>query len=544
MTGPSARERAGRRPSRNGRDPGGALERMAEALDCAVYELDCESGRIVWTTALTAGFGYPPDVIEAGYDWWHARVHPDDSERAEREYLAALASGREMYAGEYRFETDDGNYRDVLDRATIVRGSDGSPVRVVGRDGHVVWVHDESVVVHDDAGRPLCAQGFLLDITERKRIEDALRRSEAILRAVSFAAERFLRARSWPEVIADVLGRLGEAASASRVYIFENEGVAGGRVLTSQRCEWVAEGIAEVGNAELQRHRLPAEWAVKLARGLVVCESADEWPLEVRPLLAGQGICSLALVPVVVEQEWWGFFGFDECREEREWSPAETDALRAAAGTLGAAVQRERAEQGLQKANDDFQTVAAAIKCAIYEWDVGADEVYWTEGVAAAFGYSLDEVSTSYEWWLGRIHPDRSVQREATRERARGSETILLAEDEPAVRALVHEILTGLGYGVIGAANGADALELAASVGRIELLVTDVVMPGVGGPELAERLAAERPGLRVLFMSGYTQNAVSDRAALPPGHDFLPKPFSPGELEQRVRGLLDALPPA
>jgi len=123
------------------------------------------------------------------------------------------------------------------------------------------------------------------------------------------------------------------------------------------------------------------------------------------------------------------------------------------------------------------------------------------------------------------------------------AETILLAEDEPAVRALVSEILEGLGYRVIAAGNGSDALAQVDAAGPIDLLVTDVIMPLVGGLEPAERLVAEWPELRVLFMSCFTQKRVFDRASLPRGRDFLPKPFSPGELEQRVRKLLDA-PPA
>ena len=113
---------------------------MAEALDCAVYELDCASERIVWTTALTAGFGYPPNVIETGYGWWLERVHPADRERAEREYFDTLDRGVEKYAGEYRFRTNGGAFRDVLDRATIERGMDGRPPprrRRHGRRHHI-----------------------------------------------------------------------------------------------------------------------------------------------------------------------------------------------------------------------------------------------------------------------------------------------------------------------------------------------------------------------------------------------------------------------
>lgn len=120
-----------------------------------------------------------------------------------------------------------------------------------------------------------------------------------------------------------------------------------------------------------------------------------------------------------------------------------------------------------------------------------------------------------------------------------GTETVLLAEDEDSVRAAVRDGLTRLGYRVIDAADGATALERAAAqTGKIDLLVTDVVMPGLSARELAERLLVSHPGLKIIYMSGYSDAAIGDPDASSRGAVFLRKPFSAEALARRVREVL------
>lgn len=123
----------------------------------------------------------------------------------------------------------------------------------------------------------------------------------------------------------------------------------------------------------------------------------------------------------------------------------------------------------------------------------------------------------------------------------RGTETILLAEDEPMVRNLTARVLREQGYHLLEAATGLDALTLAAEFGqnRIDLLLTDVVMPKMGGKELADRLKAARPGIKVLFASGYTDEAIVRQGILDRAIPFIQKPFSPKALMRKVREVLD-----
>jgi CheY-like chemotaxis protein len=120
-------------------------------------------------------------------------------------------------------------------------------------------------------------------------------------------------------------------------------------------------------------------------------------------------------------------------------------------------------------------------------------------------------------------------------------EVILLAEDEPVVRKLTATILTRLGYRVLVAEDGTAALTLArAHEGRIDLLLTDVVMPSMNGRELAERIVAERPGTPVLFMSGYTEDPTLKQAIADERVAFLDKPFTAAQLSARVRDVMSA----
>ncbi len=123
----------------------------------------------------------------------------------------------------------------------------------------------------------------------------------------------------------------------------------------------------------------------------------------------------------------------------------------------------------------------------------------------------------------------------------RGTETILLVEDETAVRKLVAEVLVAQGYNVLTASNPDEAAQISAGYAKtIHLLLTDLVMPRWNGRQLAEHLAFSRPGMKVLFMSGYTDDAIVQHGILSPGTAFIQKPFTPQTLTRKVRGVLDS----
>src|SRR5438105_2381837 len=176
---------------------------------------------------------------------------------------------------------------------------------------------------------------------------------------------------------------------------------------------------------------------------------------------------------------------------------------------------------------------------------LGLAMVYGTVKQSGGFiwVYSEPGRGATFKIYLPRVDaPVESAAPPAPVERPpRGSETVLLAEDEPAVRAIARQALERQGYTVLAAPSGADALALAAQHGAtIHLLLTDVVMPGMSGRDLADRLTAQRPGIRVLYISGYTDNAIVRHGMLEPGLAYLQKPFRPDALVRKVREVLDA----
>ncbi|MGB7624132.1 MAG: response regulator, partial [Terriglobia bacterium] len=121
-----------------------------------------------------------------------------------------------------------------------------------------------------------------------------------------------------------------------------------------------------------------------------------------------------------------------------------------------------------------------------------------------------------------------------------GSETVLLVEDEDAVRALECEVLGMYGYTILEASNGQEAIQIfERQMDSIQLVITDLVMPKMNGRELAERITSLRPETRVLFVSGYTPEAVARRGILEPETLFLQKPFTPYSLAHKVREVMD-----
>ncbi|OGK93243.1 MAG: hypothetical protein A2X50_11490 [Candidatus Rokubacteria bacterium GWF2_70_14] len=162
-------------------------------------------------------------------------------------------------------------------------------------------------------------------------------------------------------------------------------------------------------------------------------------------------------------------------------------------------------------------------------------------------GYILVEsvpgLGTTFTIYLPRVEEDAAPvpASPAPAVLPRGTETILLVEDAPELRALALDILRGSGYTVLEARQGNEALlVLERHAGPIHLLVTDVVMPQMGGRALAERLASLRPEMKVLYVSGYSEAAIAQHGVLDPGTAFMAKPFTADELTRKIREVLDA----
>jgi two-component system cell cycle sensor histidine kinase/response regulator CckA len=151
-------------------------------------------------------------------------------------------------------------------------------------------------------------------------------------------------------------------------------------------------------------------------------------------------------------------------------------------------------------------------------------------------------VGTTVTSYFPRVHeaPQREPARARPQAELRGTETVLVAEDQTAVRDLIVRVLSGLGYTILSARDGADAMTTEAGhAGPIDLLLSDVIMPGLNGPDLAQRLLARRPALKVLYVSGFTSHLALHLGTIGGRAAFLQKPFSPDRLALKVREVLD-----
>ncbi|MEX0990907.1 MAG: PAS domain-containing protein [Actinomycetota bacterium] len=361
------------------------LRSLVETLPVVIYMDDYATGTTLFVSPQVESFiGYSPSEFEARPNMWKEIVHPDDHERVEA--------------------FDEEWFRSVRPWSL--------EYRLIARDGNVVWVHDEAVVVHDDDGTPSRWQGVWLDITERKRAEAELARRDAVSDAVAFAARRLLRATSWHDEMNGILQHLGEASEVSRAYVYENLLDDAGELASTIRFEWDAPGAPRMFDRKLNvaypfRDGF-MHWVEELGAGRVIHGPVDERPGREKQFMNEEGVRSRAIVPVFVDAEWWGYIGLDDCVREREWSITEIDALKSAAETLGAAIHRQEADSRLQEAEQQYRALVEHIPAVLYI-DVPGEEMistYIGPQVESMLGITQQAWITDPQIWEKHLHPD------------------------------------------------------------------------------------------------------------------------------------------
>lgn len=219
---------------------------------------------------------------------------------------------------------------------------------------------------------------------------------DIILETMGHAAEQFLRTSDLHGNIQNLIERLGSVTNVSRVYIFENVCSNNNTLMMRQRYEWVAAGITrQLDNPELQN--LPyqtggfARWERRLREGDVIYGEVETFPASEHTLLEAQDIRSIAVVPIFVGQQWWGFIGFDNCHHSHLWSTAEIDTLRMAASIIGAAIQRERMQEKLRESEASLRALLNAIQESAFLIDTDGVVLQANQTVAALYGYTVEQ---------------------------------------------------------------------------------------------------------------------------------------------------------
>lgn len=192
------------------------------------------------------------------------------------------------------------------------------------------------------------------DVHERKQAELSLRRREAMMGALSLAAQRFLTSAAWETNIATFLEHLGQAAEVGRVFIFQNYDCEDGRLFTSLCYEWTAPGIAaQIENPAVRQIPVqsigPVSWQADLSQRKLVTTLVRDLSVGDRTPFLERGVRSFVIVPIFVETRWWGSLGLEDFTNDRQWSKTNLDALQAAAEILSASEARARSENALYR---------------------------------------------------------------------------------------------------------------------------------------------------------------------------------------------------
>ena len=199
---------------------------------------------------------------------------------------------------------------------------------------------------------------------EIKKQTADLQRQNKVLEAVSFAAGQFLQRKDWQRTVKNVLERLGEAMDASRVYIFDM--IDEKREVSHQLYEWTAPGVpAFIADPALQHFSFPENgfdrWVEVMKEGKFIGGNIKTFPSSEQQELKRQGIYALMIFPIFDDDVWWGFIGFDETRQEREWTDNEIAALETAASLLGIAIHYYRIEKEISARTRELEVLNKAM---------------------------------------------------------------------------------------------------------------------------------------------------------------------------------------
>ncbi|HEY2253928.1 MAG TPA: response regulator [Planctomycetaceae bacterium] len=512
------------------------LQQLVSQTPAVIYALKYEGDayRPDWVSQSVEHLTGYADTEFLAPEWWLEHVHPEDLDRALDVMAALTTQGRSSV--EYRFRCRDGSYRWLFDQKRLIRNAMGVPVEIVGS-----W----------------------LDITDRKRFEDQTRQSQkmdaigrlaagvahdlndlltAIMGYTAAAADGLHSDGPFHEDIEEVEKAANRAAVLVRQLMsFSRRQMLAPVVLdfNSLLAETTKTLERQVGEeVDYLIHPADRLWQVKI--------DPDQWRLVLENLIVNAcgamprgGTLTIETTNVVVggmDASTWPQGRLAEYGRG-EYGPREY--VRLTVSDTGPGMDSETQSHVFEP----FFTRQGVHSAA----GLGLATVY---GIVMQSGGLIELDSEPGRGTKFTIYIPRSREELAEAETqpksgapAEGNETVLLVEDEEAVRTLVRRVLERNGYTVIEARHGEEALSLLENEKRpIDILVSDLALPGMGGRELAERLLEERPQTKLLYMSGYTDDAVMRRQILNAEAPFLQKPFTPEALVQKVRAVLGRQP--
>jgi PAS domain S-box-containing protein len=501
---------------------------VARATNDAVRDWNVKSDRLSWPQGLESLAGYDASSSECdNIGFWQSNLHPGDRVRVGSSIRDALASSSDHWSGEYRFRRADGTYINLLERALILRAADGAAEHLIGS---------------------------LMDITARKQLQDQLCRSQKMeafgqlaggvahdfnnfLTTILGYGDLLLHERQIKGTLADHVAEI--RAAAERASALTQQLLAFSR--RQRREAVVVEVNSIITNLERSLLRLIGE------NISVVCHYHHEKEgahIKADPSQITQIVLNLAV-------------------NARDAMP-KGGQLTLETGIVDLTNETESPFHCgdfvpdyyvLIKIADSGTGMSEEVKSHLFEpfFTTKADQERSGLGLATCYGIvhqngghlrveSEVNKGTVVEIYLPRVPapPPPSYKKPSGKKPRGGTETILVLEDDISVRHISVRMLRGLGYQVIEAANGDDARRLLSENGgrKVDLLLTDLVMPQMSGRRFADALRAAHPNIKVLFISGYLEESLQPSDRCEPEMFFLPKPFDSEQLAAKVRETL------
>jgi PAS domain S-box-containing protein len=496
--------------------------RLIENMPEVVWKADEQGKAFFISEKIERVFGYTPEEIRReGEHLWFGRMHPDDRERV-REAYSKLFHENKPFDVEYRIQH---------------------------RDGHWMWWHDRAVGIEGNPGKRF-AEGLLSDITERKQMEQQLRQTqkmEAIGQMAGGVAHDFNNLltviRGHTDLLLDHIGQTDALhrnveqiqKSADRAVSLTRQLLAFSRKQVLQPKVLDLNAVAaEMGkmlprligeNITLTISAAPSLGRVKADPGQIE-QIILNLAVNARDAMPQGGKLTIETANVELDEAY--------AREHLTAKPGRHVML--AVSDTGCGMDPETQSHIFEP----FFTTKELGRGT----GIGLATVYGIVKQSGGWIWVYSEVGkgTTFEIHLPRVDEadDVAAPSKIPIGVRRGSETILVVEDNESLRQLTDEFLASTGYTVLGAQDGVEAIRIAEQhASRIDLMLTDVVMPGMSGRELAQRVAVLRPDIKVLYASGYTSDALLNQGVLEEGVSFLPKPFTRDALAQKVREVLE-----
>jgi len=503
------------------------LALAAQATHDAVRVWSVATGALSWPQGLEALLGFSPSSSTDNIGFWQKQLHPQDRARAGTAIHEALAGDLDQWTGEYRLRHSDGSYLDILERACIVR---------------------------DPLGRPAQFVGSLMNITARKQLQDQLVRSQKfeafgqLAGGVAHDFNNFLTTiLGYSDLLLDDLDIKGEIAE----HIREIRGAAGrasaltGQLLAFSRKHPLAPAIVDVNalltNLERSLFRLLGEdisvqcdfeggkegLHTKVDPGQLT-QIILNLVVNARDAMPGVGCLALETAAVTIEPS-----DDHDCTEELPAGNYVRISVTDNGTGMTDEVKQHLFEPFFTTKDEGGSGLGLATSYGIVRQSGGHICVESELGKGTTVRIFLPKVPAP---------PPPSYKKPGANKLPTGTETILVLEDDISVRHLSVRVLRSLGYEVLEAANGDDAKQL---IGRrngkkIDLLLTDVVMPQMSGRHFADWMGKTSPGTKVIFISGYMQESLQQSERHDQEMFFLAKPFAPEQLARKIRQALDA----